>query len=80
MCFSDLTKTLLLVALTATTAPAAAIAKPNSYPGENSKFKSTDPAVIAQQKAERERRIELRKQRREERRRERQERRNNRSN
>ncbi|MFY2824805.1 hypothetical protein [Ruegeria sp. MALMAid1280] len=49
MRISDLTKTLLLVALTATTAPAAAIAKPNSSPGENSKFKSYDPAVIAKQ-------------------------------
>ncbi len=80
MRISDLTKTLLLVAVTATTLPAAAIAKPNSYPGENSKFNSTDPAVIAQQKAERQRRIELRKQKREERRRERQNRKNNRSN
>ena len=77
---SDLTKTLLLVALTATALPATAIAKPNSYPGENSKFKSSDPAVIAQQKAERQRKIELRKQRREERRQERLNRKNNRSN
>ena len=77
---SDLTKTLLLVALTATVLPATAIAKPNSYPGENSKFKSSDPAVIAQQKAERQRKIELRKQRREDRRRERLNRKNNRSN
>lgn len=76
---SDLTKTFLLVALTATALPATAIAKPNSFPGENSRFKSSDPAVIAQQKAERQRRIELRKQKREERRRERLNRRNNRS-
>ncbi|EEE37599.1 hypothetical protein RKLH11_1435 [Rhodobacteraceae bacterium KLH11] len=59
--------------------PAVADAKPNSYPGENSRFKSSDPEAIAQQKAERAKRIELRKQRREERRRKRLERRNNRS-
>ncbi len=77
MRFSDLIKTLLVVAATA--APVAVAAKPNSYPGENSRFKSSDPAVIAQQKAERQRRIELRKQKREERRRERLNRRNTRS-
>ncbi len=68
MAFGTTTKTLLLVALTATALPAAAIAKPNSYPGENSKFKSSDPAVIAQQKAEQKQRFEERKKRREERR------------
>ncbi len=73
-------QTLLLLLALAVTAPVVTYAKPNSYPGENSKFKTNDPAVIARQKAEREKRIELRKQRREERRRKRQNRRNNRSN
>ncbi len=79
MRFSDLTKTLLIVAATATAADMA-FAKPNSYPGENSRFKSSDPTVIAQQKAERQQRIEERKARREQRRQERLNRKNNRSN
>jgi hypothetical protein len=80
MRISDFSITLLVVAILATNTTTTALAKPNSYPGENSKFKSVDPAAIAQQKVEREKRIELRKQKREERRRERQNRRNNRSN
>ncbi|WP_420586793.1 hypothetical protein [Ruegeria sp.] len=80
MAFTNSTKILLLVALTATTLPAAGIAKPNSYPGENSKFKSNDPAVIAQQRAEQQKRIEDRKKRREEKRLERLNRKKNRSN
>ena len=80
MAFRNTTKTLLLVVLTATALPVAAIAKPNSYPGENSKFKSNDPAVIAQQTADREKRIEERKKRREERRLKRLNRKNNRLN
>ncbi len=79
MRFFDLTKILLVVAASATAADMA-FAKPNSYPGENSRFKSSDPAVIAQQKAERQQRIEERKARREQRRQERLNRKNNRSN
>ncbi|MBO9435399.1 hypothetical protein J7394_14370 [Ruegeria sp. R13_0] len=79
MRFSDLTKALLIVAATATAANTA-FAKPNSYPGENSRFKSSDPAVIAQQKAERQKRVDERKARREQRRQERLNRKNNRSN
>jgi len=80
MAFKTSTKVLLLITLTATTLPIMSIAKPNSYPGENSKFKSTDPAVIARQKAERQQRIEDRKKRREQRRIERLNRKKNRSN
>ena len=79
MILGSTAKHLIVLTLLATVSPAAAVAKPNSYPGENSRFQSTDTAVIAQQKAERERRIKLRKQRREERRRERLKKRNNRS-
>lgn len=68
MAFRNSTKTLMLVILAATALTVAATAKPNSYPGENSKFKSNDPAAIAQQKADREKRIEERKKRRQERR------------
>ncbi|WP_050602129.1 hypothetical protein [Ruegeria sp. 6PALISEP08] len=75
-----LIQSLIVLALLTGTTPDAAMAKPNSYPGENSKFKSSDPAVIAQQKAEQGRRRELRKEKKEERRRERLERRSNRSN
>ncbi|WP_299643873.1 hypothetical protein [uncultured Ruegeria sp.] len=55
------------------------MAKPNSYPGEHSKFKPNDPAAIAQQKAAKDRRQELRKQKREEQRRKRLDKRANRS-
>ncbi len=79
MRFFDLIKILLVVAASATAADMA-FAKPNSYPGENSRFKSSEPAVIAQQKAERQQRIEERKERREQRRQERLNRKNNRSN
>ena len=79
MNFFDLTKILLFVVASATAADKA-LAKPNSYPGENSRFKSSDPAVIAQQKAERQQRIDERKERREQRRQERLNRKRNRSN
>ncbi|WP_419739880.1 hypothetical protein [Ruegeria sp.] len=79
MRFFNFTKILLVVAASATAANTAS-AKPNSYPGENSRFKSSDPAVIAQQKAERQQRIDKRKERRERRRQERLNRKNNRSN
>ncbi|WP_298847625.1 hypothetical protein [uncultured Ruegeria sp.] len=75
-----LIQSLIVLALLAGTAPDATFAKPNSYPGEHSKFKSNDPAVIARQKAEQTQRRELRKQKREERRRKRLEQRTNRSN
>ncbi|MEM7091307.1 MAG: hypothetical protein AAF496_17275 [Pseudomonadota bacterium] len=77
---SNLIKNLLVIALAASAIPAAASAKPNGYPGENARFKSSDPAVIEQQKADRQKRIERRKQRRQERQRARQERRDSRSN
>ncbi|WP_037309865.1 hypothetical protein [Ruegeria halocynthiae] len=80
MTLSDLAKALMLLSLLAIAAPTAAVAKPNSYPGENSKFKTTDPVEIAKQKAERAKRIELRKERRKQRRLERLKRKNNRSN
>ena len=80
MAFKIPTKTLLLVAAAAAALPLAAIAKPNSYPGENSRFKSSDPAVIAQQKAEQQQRFEERKKHREQKRIERQNRKKNRSN
>ncbi|WP_170572271.1 hypothetical protein [Ruegeria atlantica] len=73
-------KTLLVLVLLATALPTESAAKPNGYPGENSKFNSSDPAVVAKQKAEREKRIELRKKRREERRLKRLNKKNNRSN
>lgn len=80
MRLKNTTKSLIVLAILATALPVVSVAKPNSYPGENSKFKSTDPAVIAQQKAERQRKIELRKQRREQKRQERLLKRNSRSN
>ncbi|NVO55609.1 hypothetical protein HW561_07390 [Rhodobacteraceae bacterium B1Z28] len=61
-------KILLLLSLLTVMAPDATLAKPNGYPGENSTFRPLDPAVAAQRKADREKRIELRKKRREERR------------
>ncbi len=79
MRFFDFTK-ILLVVVASSTAADTALAKPNSYPGENSRFKSSDPAVIAQQRAERQQRIDERKERREQRRQERLKRKNNRSN
>jgi len=71
---------LMIATVLVSTATGASYAKPNSYPGENSKFKSQDPAAIAQQKAEQQKRIDLRKQKRQQRKRERLEKRNNRSN
>ncbi len=79
MRLSVLTKILLVLAATALAADTA-LAKPNSYPGENSRFKSSDPAVIVQHKAERQKRIDERKERREQRQQERLNRKNNRSN
>ena len=80
MTFAKSAKALLVLTLLATAAPIVAEAKPNSYPGENSKYKSSDPEVIAQQKAERAKRIEARKKRREEKRLKRLNKKNNRSN
>ncbi|AXT25735.1 hypothetical protein D1823_03500 [Ruegeria sp. AD91A] len=67
------------MAFPAATAPEFAMAIPNSYPGEHSKFKPNDPAAIAQQKAAQDRQQELRKQKREEQRRKRLDKRANRS-
>ncbi|NOC44333.1 MULTISPECIES: hypothetical protein [unclassified Ruegeria] len=74
----------LILSLTVSAFPAAmspdfALAKPNGYPGEHSKFKPNDPAAIARQKAAQDTRQELRKQKREERRRKRLDKRANRS-
>ncbi len=70
---------LTVLAIPAATAPECAMAKPNGYPGEHSKFKPNDPAAIARHKAAQDRRQELRKQKREERRRKRLDKRANRS-
>lgn len=80
MSLASITKALMLLSVLAITAPTAAVAKPNSFPGENSKFKTTDPVEIAKQKAERAKRIEQRKERRKQRRLERLNKKNNRSN
>lgn len=79
MFLRSLIQILFVFVLLAGASPDAVSAKPNSYPGENSKFNSNDPAVIARQKAEQKKRREMRTQKREDRRRERLERRNNRS-
>ncbi|WP_171234499.1 hypothetical protein [Ruegeria sp. HKCCA6837] len=74
----NLVQSLIILAFLTGTASDEAIAKPNSYPGEHSKFNSNDPAAIAEQKAEQKRRKELRQQKREERKRKRLEKRTNR--
>ncbi|NOD77318.1 hypothetical protein [Ruegeria sp. HKCCD4332] len=74
----NLVKSLVVLVLLAGTTPSEVCAKPNSYPGEHSKFKNNDPEAIAEQKAEQKRRKELRQQRREERKRKRLEKRTNR--
>lgn len=79
MTFGKSIKTFLVLALLATTAPLAADAKPNGYPGESSTFKPLDPEVAAQKEAEKAKRKALRKQRREERKRKRLEKRKNRA-
>ncbi len=71
MTLAQFVQTTLILTALALIGPNAALAKPNSYPGENSKFKQNDPAALAKWEAERAKRIELRKQRREERRRKR---------
>lgn len=80
MTFKTTAQSMLLLALLASWIPATSVAKPNSYPGENSKFKASDPEVEARRKAQKQKRIEQRKQRREERRLRRLNRQNNRSN
>ncbi|WP_058280585.1 hypothetical protein [Ruegeria denitrificans] len=67
MTLVKLAKCFLVVSLLATTLSAAAIAKPNGYPGENSTY-NPDPVEEAKRKADRAKRIEARKKRREEKR------------
>ncbi|CAD0185279.1 hypothetical protein RUESEDTHA_02165 [Ruegeria sp. THAF57] len=78
MTFTRLTRTGLILLMLAAIAPADAYAKPNSYPGENSKFNSK--SAVAKWEAERSKRIEERKKRREEKRLKRLNKKNNRPN
>lgn len=80
MTFKTTAQSLILLSLLASWIPSTGIAKPNSYPGEHSTYKAPDPEVEARRKAQKQKRIELRKQRREERRLRRLNRQNNRSN
>ena len=70
---------LLVASLLITALPAVSVAKPNSFPGENSTYKA-DPAETARREAERAKRIKERKKRREERRLKRLNKKNNRLN
>ncbi|WP_171212675.1 hypothetical protein [Ruegeria sp. HKCCA5426] len=78
MTSTRLTRTGLILLMLAAIAPADAYAKPNSYPGENSKFNSK--SAVSKWEAERNKRIEERKKRREEKRLKRLNEKNNRPN
>ncbi|MBO9410404.1 MULTISPECIES: hypothetical protein [unclassified Ruegeria] len=78
MTITQITRTFLVLLMLAALAPADAYAKPNSYPGENSKFNSK--SAVGKWEADRAKRIEERKKRREERRLKRLNEKNNRSN
>ena len=68
MTLTRLNRPFLILLMLAALAPADSWAKPNSYPGENSKFDHKDPDAVAKWQAERAKRIEERQKRREERR------------
>ena len=80
MTLPRLTRTFLILLMLAALSPAQTWAKPNSYPGENSKFDHKDPDAVAKWQAERAKRIEERQKRREERRLKQLNQKNNRSN